>query len=304
MTEEQKNTADVEIKETETIEGEPGDIIEKNGEIFEVEAVEKEPTKSTKKEVTEVVDEKSTESDDLKLSDAETKVDTAAIKMKLLEKQVDLQKDLLRKANLTPSELRQQAPLRDLRADIDRQRDKLAGIDKELNPDEWANQNRTVMTLDADIATKERRAELDERLNSKDNRDFIKKEMDELADKGFTFSEGQIDSIAKVAEQYLVDGKHTKESVQKSLIDILGAETVTKLYEVGGEQKVRKDLTEVAPKVTKSVNVSKLGVSVKLVPFMDKLAKINDPAKLEKELNKLSRTQFAIYEKKMEQKII
>lgn len=301
--EEQKTDTEV-IDAPKPIEGEPGDIIEKNGELFEVEAVEKEPTKSAEEEKgkdKEVVEKKSTESDDPKPSEEAPKVDTVAIRMKLLEKQVDLQKELLKKADLSPADLRQLAPLADLKANIDRERNILANIDKDLKPEEWATQKNVVTTLDGDIANKERNEQLAKEFSSRDNKDFIRKEMKELSGKGLKFSDNQIEVIAKTSEKYLEGGKFTKDAIQKGLIDILGSETVTKMYETSSEQKLRKDLKTATTKVTKSVSLTKLGISAKLTPFYDKLAAIKDPAELEKQLSRLSKSQFAMYEKRTEQ---
>lgn len=301
--EETKTTTEV-IDASKPIEGEPGDIIEKNGELFEVEAVEKEPTKSAEEEKGTEKEEtatKTVESKKLEPSEEAPKVDTVAVKMKLLEKQVDLQKDLLKKANLSAADLRQLAPLADLKANIDRERNILANIDKELNPEEWATQKNVVTTLDGDIADKERNEQLAKEFSSRDNKDFIRREMKELSDKGFKFSDNQIEVIAKTSEKYLEGGKFTKDSIQKGLIDILGSETVTKMYEVGSERKVREDLKTATTKVTKSVSLTKLGISAKLTSFYDKLAAIKDPAELEKQLARLSKSQFAMYEKRTEQ---
>ena len=193
-------------------------------------------------------------------------------------------------------------PLATLKTNLPIERALLNEIDKDDNPEEYRKQLRIVSQLETDITDKEQTARLDERFNSKDNRIFLVNERKAMADKGTVFSDTQWDTIAEVAEEYLDDGKYTKESIQKSLIDILGADAAGKLVEVTSEQKLRKDIKTAAAKVTKSVRVTRSGVNAKLVPFSKRLLAITDADVLDKELSKLSPEQFAMYEKELAKK--
>ncbi len=141
---------------------------------------------------------------------------------------------------------------------------------------------------------------MDERFNSKENKDILVKERKELDKRGFKYSNDNWQLIEKMAEKYLDDGKYTKDAIQKGLIDILGAEQVKKMFEISSEQKLRKDLKISAGKVTKAVNITSKGVSGKLSSFTARIAKMTDQDEIEKALDKLSPDQFAIYEKKLE----
>jgi len=286
-----------EVIDPKPIEGDIGEVIIEDGKLFEVEALE-EPSKSTKEKDPERGDpgEKPGEPAKPGSSEAAHKDEATAQKMALQDKKIELLEAEIKEANLTPDQIRKRVPLSDLKADIKRQRTILSNIDKELDPDEWHDQNRIVTTLEGDIADKESAAAIAERFNSKDNRDFLISEKKALSDKGFDFSEADWKTIAKVAERdFLVDGKYTSESIRKSLIDILGADATDKMYQVGSEQKLRQDIKDAATKVTKSVRVTRTGVSAKLSSFTQRLMAITDGDVLERELDKLSSEQYSIY---------
>jgi hypothetical protein len=171
----------------------------------------------------------------------------------------------------------------------------LADIDKGMNPDEWRQQNSIITTLEGDITDKKSDAELQKRYKSKDNTDFLKNERKLLTDKGFDFSDEQFDGIAAGAEAYLHQGMFTREAMRKGLIDIIGADATDKLYQVGSEQKLRKEIKDSAVKVTKSVRVTRSGVSAKLTSLTERLMNIKDGDVLKSELRKLSDTQYAMY---------
>lgn len=299
MTEEKiKETVD-----TNKIEGEIGDVVIENNELFVIEEVsEKKDAKLNKDDgtVLEDVSKKDTKSEEVS-SDEDFKV-TDSMRVKMLEKKMKKMDRELSEASLTPEQVRKRVPLPDLQADIERQRTILSEIDRELNPDEWTSQNRIVTTLDGDITDKERSVELDRRYKSRDNTDFLKNERKLLSGKGFDFSDEQFDGIAAAAEEYLTDGMFTSEAIQKGLTDIIGADAVSKLYETGAEQKIREDLKTTVSKVTKSTRVTRTGIRARLSPYMDRLLTITEPDELETALDELNPEQYAIYKQKLARK--
>jgi len=289
-----------EIIDTTKIDGEIDDIIIQDDKLFVIEEVSDEKdTKSDKdKDLTpeEIVDKKASKSDDGS-SDTEKFEITEPMRVRMLEKKIAKMDTQLADSNLSPDAIRQRIPLADLQTDIKRQRSILADIDKDTNPDEWRKQNGIVTTLAGDIADKKSDAELEKRYKSKDNVDFLKTERKSLAKKGFVFSDAQFDGIAAAAEVYLDGGMFTVEGMRKGLIDIIGADATDKLYQAGSEQKIRKEIKDAAMKVTKSVRVTRTGVSAKLTSLTNRLMKIKDGDVLKTELRKLSDVQFAMYKK-------
>ena len=290
-----------EIKE-EKIDGDIGDIVvEENDDgekvLMEVEEADAEPLQKEESKKEDLKEKPIVDSSDAKFEVSEDD------KMAMLEKKIERMGKDFKEATLSESDLRKRVPLSELKFNIRRERDILSGIDKELDPDEWAKQNRIISTLDGDIADKERTARADEEFNSKANKDFLKEERKLLADKGHVFTDAQFDGLKAAAEEYLEKGRYTSAGFRKGLIDIVGAEVSDKMYEVASEQKVREEVKEVAKKVTKSVRITSKGVSAKLVPLVDRLLKIDDPDMLEVELDKIiDPEQYAIIKEALRKK--
>ena len=289
-----------EIIDTTKINADIGDTVIEGDKLFVVEEVsdEKDTKSDNDKDLSpeEIAEKKASKSDDGP-SDTDKEVITEPMRVKMLEKKIGKMDTQLANANLSPEAVRQRVPLKDLQTDIKRQRSMLADIDKETNPEEWKKQSGIVTTLEGDIADKKSDAELEKRYKSKDNVDFLKNERKSLTDKGFVFSDAQFDGIAAAAEVYLDGGMFTIEAMRKGLIDIIGAPATDKLYQVGSEQKIRKEIKDAAIKVTKSVRVTRTGVSAKLTSLTDRLMKIKDGDVLKRELRKLSDEQYAMYKK-------
>lgn len=287
-----------EIIDTTKVDGEVNDIVIEDGKLFVVEEVSDEKdTKSDKDDELSAEDlaAKTAKKSDPSSSDAEKEVITPEMRVTMLEKTIGKMGKELANANLSPEDVRKRIPLVDMQADIKRQRLILADIDKEMNPEEWKKQSGIVATFEGDIAEKKSDAELEKRYKSKDNADFLKNERKSLTDKGFAFSDQQFNGIAAAAEKYLDEGMFTREAIQKGLIDIIGAPATDKLYQVSSEQKLRKEIKDSAIKVTKSVRVTRSGVSAKLTSLTDRLMNIKDGDVLKRELKKLSDTQYAMY---------
>ncbi len=291
--------AEVEPKiDPNLIDGDIGDRVIEGDEIFVIEEVtEKKDTKSDNKDdpTLEDVSKKDTKPKE-ELSDVKLEI-TDSMRLKMVEKKMGKMDRELAEASLTSDQIRKRVPLPDLKSDVKRQRSILSNIDKELNPDEWTSQNRIVTTLEGDITDKERDEKLDRRYKSKDNTDFLKNEKKLLAKKGFEFSDEQFGGIAAAAEDYLVDGMFTKESIRKGLIDIIGADNTDKMYEVSSEQKIREDLKSAASKVTKSTRITRLGINAKLDSYTKRLLAITEPDELEAALDDLNTQEYAIYKK-------
>jgi hypothetical protein len=288
-----------EIIDTTKVDGEIGDIITEDNKLFVVEDATGKVAKSDKDEEPKLEDlgEEPKKPDE---SSSDTEVITETMRVKMLEKKIGKMDKELANANLSPEAIRKRVPLADMQADIKRQRTILADIDKGMNPDEWRQQNSIITTLEGDITDKKSDAELQKRYKSKDNTDFLKNERKLLTDKGFDFSDEQFDGIAAGAEAYLDGGMFTREAMRKGLIDIIGADATDKLYQVGSEQKLRKEIKDSAVKVTKSVRVTRSGVSAKLTSLTERLMNIKDGDVLKSELRKLSDTQYAMYKKERE----
>ncbi len=295
-----------EVIDTAKVEGDVNDIVIEDNKLFVIEEAidDKKVAKSDEDEGLSAEDlaakkaKKSTESS----SDTDEFEVTDGMRVKMLERKMKKMDKDIEDANLSPEAIRRRVPLADMQADIKRQRTILSEIDKEENPAEWKKQNATVTTLEGDIAEKKSDAELNKRFKSNDNKDFLLTERKLLAKKGFVFSDEQFDGIAAAAEEYLTDGKYTQEAMRKGLIDIIGAPATDKLYQIGSEQKLREEIKDATVKVTKSVRVTRSGVSAKLVPLTKKLLAITDGDVLERELEKLDPNQFAMY--KVEEKKI
>lgn len=289
-----------EIIDTTKIDAEIGDTVIEGDKLFVVEEVPDEKgAKSDKDEELSAEDlaakkaKESTESS----SDADEEVITPEMRVSMLEHKIKKMDKDIEDANLSPEAIRRRIPLGDMQADIKRQRTILSEIDKEENPAEWKKQNVIVTTLEGDIADKKSDAELNKRYKSKDNVDFLLTERKSLAKKGYIFSDEQFDGIAAAAETYLNDGMYTQEAMRKGLIDIIGAPATDKLYEIGSEQKLRSEIKDATMKVTKSVRVTRLGVSAKLTSLTERLMNIPDGDVLKRELRKLSDEQYAMYKK-------
>ena len=294
-----------EIIDTTKIDGDIDDIVIEDDKLFVIEEVSDEKdTKSDKdKDLSpeEIANKKAAKSDD-DLSDTDKFEITEPMRVRMLEKKIAKMDTQLADSNLSPEAIRQRIPLGDLETEIKRQRTLLADIDKDTNPEEWKKQSGIVTTLQGDIADKKSDAELEKRYKSKDNVDFLKTERKSLADKGFVFSDAQFDGIAAAAEKYLDGGMFTVEGMRKGLIDIIGAPATDKLYQAGSELKLRKEIKTAAMKATKSVRVTRTGVSAKLTSLTDRLMKIKDGDVLKTELRKLSDVQYAIYREELKRK--
>ena len=216
-----------------------------------------------------------------------------------LKKQVEEQNRIISEYNLSPEELLKRTSLAELKTDIEKQRELLNDLDEDLSPREYAIQKKVVEELNVAIEQKMQSEKIDERFNAQDNKDFLSKERKELEDGGFKYSDDNWQLIEKMANKYLDNGKYTKDSIQKGLIDILGAEAVGKMYKVSSEQKLRADLKVAATKVTKAVNITSTGVAGKLSSFTARIAKMTDQNEIERALAKLTPEQFAIYEKNL-----
>lgn len=289
-----------EIIDTTKVDGEINDIIIEDDKLFVVEeASDEKGAKSDKVEELSAEDlaAKKAEKPDPSSSDTDKEVITESMRIKMLEKKIGKMDKEFTHANLSPEDIRKRIPLSDMVSDIKRQRAILADIDKEMNPEEWKKQSGIVTTFEGDIADKKSDAELEKRYKSKDNVDFLKNERKSLADKGFDFSDEQFDGIVAGAEAYLDGGMFTREAMRKGLIDIIGADATDKLYQAGSEQKLRKEIKDAAIKVTKSVRVTRSGVSAKLTSLTDRLMNIKDGDVLKRELRKLSDGQYAMYKK-------
>ncbi len=296
----EKTEVKPEIIDTTKVEGEVNDVIIEDNKLFVIEEAvdEKKAAKSDGDEGLSAEDlaakkaEKSAESS----SDTDTKkVITEPMRVKMLERKIKKMDKDIEDANLSPDAIRRRVPLADMQADIKRQRSILSEIEKEENPADWAKQNGIVTTLEGDIAEKKSDAELTKRYKSKDNADFLLTERKSLAKKGFVFSDEQFDGIAAAAEKYLDGGMYTQEAMRKGLIDIIGAPATDKLYQIGSEQKLRKEIKDATVKVTKSVRVTRSGVSAKLASLTERLMEISDGDVLKRELRKLSDKQYAVY---------
>lgn len=290
-----------EIIDTTKVDGDIDDIVIEDGKLFVVEeATDEKVAKSDKDEELSAEDlaaKKAKKSDPSSSDEAGKDVITPEMRVKMLEKKIGKMDKEFANANLSPEAIRKRVPLKDMQADIKRQRSLLADIDKETNPDEWKKQSGIVTTLEGDITDKKSDAELEKRYKSKDNTDFLKNERKLLAAKGFDFSDEQFDGIAAAAEEYLDGGMFTQEAIRKGLIDIIGADATDKLYQVSSEQKLRKEIKDTAMKVTKSVRVTRSGVSAKLTSLTERLMNIKDGDVLKRELRKLSDPQYAMYKK-------
>lgn len=285
-----------EIVDVTKVEGEINDIVVEDGKLFVIEeASDEKGAKSDKDEELSAEDlaEKAKKSDPSSSDDEP--VITESMRVRMLEIKIGKMDKELANANLSPDAIRRRVPLRDMESDIKRQRTLLADIDKETNPDEWTRQSGIVTTLEGDIVEKKGDAELEKRYKSKDNVDFLKNERKSLADKGFVFSDEQFDGIAIKAEKYLNEGMFTREAMRKGLLDIIGADATDKLYQASSEQKLRKEIKTAAMKVTKSVRVTRTGVSAKLTSLTERLMNIKDGDVLKVELKKLSDEQYAMY---------
>ena len=290
-----------EIIDTTKVDGDINDIVIEDDKLFVIEeASDEKGAKSDDDEELSAEDlaaKKAKKSGDGSSDTDEEFEVTESMRVKMLEKKIGKMDRELADANLSPDAIRKRVPLKDMQADIKRQRSLLADIDKETNPDEWKKQSGIVTTLEGDIADKKSDAELEKRYKSKDNVDFLKTERKSLAKKGFVFSDEQFDGIAAAAEEYLDGGMFTREAMRKGLIDIIGADNTDKLYQVGSEQKLRDDIKKAAIKTTKSVRVTRSGVSAKLTSLTGRLMKIKDGDVLKRELRKLSDEQYAMYKK-------
>lgn len=281
---------------------EPGEIIEKDGKLFIVEEAEEDSDKS-KDEPSDKDEEVVEEAAKSKPADEgvgkPSELDRTDVSIKILTKKIEEQEKLLADVNLTPEQLLKRTPIKDLENDLPNQRAILGQIDEDLNPEEWARQNKIVSTIEANINLKREEAKLNERFNSKDNKEFLAKEREELKSNGFEFSEIEWETIAKSAESYLDEGKYSADAIHKGLTDILGADAVTKMYKISGEQKARKDVKIAAGKETKSVKITSTGKSGNVVSFVERIANM-EPDEMERTLDRLTPQQYAIYKQELE----
>lgn len=298
-----ETVADVVTKEKETeVQREIGDIYEEGGELFEVEAAEKETAKSTDEKVEdkeEVETKETIKSEEIsKPSDAETVADPNTIRSVVMARKVKLLEEQIKESKLTPEQVRDRIPVKKLKQELLDEEKLLDEIDPDLNPSEHKTQKNIISAIKSAISEKEQTAQIEDRFKSKDNEDFLKNERKEFEDKGFKFSDVEWDAIATVSADYLDVGKYTKNAIQKGFIDIVGADVYNKMIAVSSEQKVREDIKAVATKVTKSVSTTS-GKAAQSSNFMNKLLKITDQDELERQLSRLNAPQLAMYKRKI-----
>ena len=294
MTDENKNIENVNEEGISIIDANPGDIVKEGEEFYVVEEAEKGPAEPGEKKGDSKEDVGAGPAKPEEKPKGDTKLEiTDSMRIKILEKNIGSLKKDLKTATMTPEQIRKNVPLADLEADLPRQRNLLTDIDKEDDPEGWRKQNKIVTTLITDIAEKKQEELINERLNSSENQDFLRGERQRLSDAGYDFSDDQFEGIALAAQDYTKDGKYTRESIQKGLIDLWGSEAVEKMYQTGSEQKLRKDIKSAATRETKSVRVTRSGVSVGLTSLNKRIEAIDDPFELEKALKGLTDEQYA-----------
>ena len=170
-------------------------------------------------------------------------------------------KNQLKKANLTPEELREQLKASDVKTLLDQEREKLMELDPdEASKEELRNQQRLVNELSDEYSTKSHSEAIRDIVQSSENKAFKVAQKEKLKT-DFELTDKEVENVDAVAENnYLENGKLTERSYQHAMLSVYGAERITKASEMKGNEQARKDIMTASEKTQVGVDASAPGV--------------------------------------------
>lgn len=193
---------------------------------------------------------------------------------------------------MSPEQILEQISAEKLEKGLEAERAKLAGMDPDLNGDEYIQQRFLVDSIEKDWIKKLQKEAIDSKFNEMDNDVFINDQKKKYKDLGIGLSDEDFDTVKDNARNYSENGRLTERSFHKSLIDKYGVEMVAKHFSMSGEKKAREDIANAKSKVVTKVDVKGSGKNAKLVNIkslsqgeMHKL--FNDPSMTTAELQRL-----------------
>jgi hypothetical protein len=169
-------------------------------------------------------------------------------------------KNQLKKANLTPEELREQLKASDVKTLLDQEREKLMELDPdEASKEELRNQQRLVNELSDEYSTKSHSEAIRDIVQSSENKAFKVAQKEKLKT-DFELTDKEVENVDTVAENnYLENGKLTERSYQHAMLSVYGAERITKASEMKGNEQARKDIMTASEKTQVGVDASAPG---------------------------------------------
>lgn len=282
----------VKIGEEETEEAPEANPEE--GEVVEDKVTKEETATEDEYVVPDEFKDKSTE-DLIKMVQAGTsKIGTMGTELKTA-------KDQVKQSNLTPEELREALDSREVKILLDQEREKLRNMDPdEATRKELYDQQRLVDELIDEHGDKSRRENINEIIQSSDNKAF-KAEQKEILKTEYELTDEEIANVEKVAENnYLENGKLTERSYHHTLVSVYGLDRVMKSASMKAEAKARTDTANAVSKTQAGVEATGKGSSGQYMN-MDKL--ISDPQAYQKFLNGLTPEQHDKWEAQLEKKM-
>jgi hypothetical protein len=191
----------------------------------------------------------------------------------------------LEKADLSPEELREALRADEVKTLYDQEYDKLLDMDPDdVSPEELRAQKRLVKELDDEYRTKYSKEAIREVVQSSENKAFKAEQKSKLQET-YDLSDDEVANVEQVSENnYLENGRLTERSYQHAMLDLYGAERMSKTAAMTAEAKVR---SEIATAVAKQGIAVDPGGPSKTGNYESLTDLINNPARLEAKIDTL-----------------
>lgn len=137
---------------------------------------------------------------------------------------------------------------------------KLAKLDPEYDKEEYESTVQAIAQCEQDILEKRQTELLNNQFVKSDNQKFITDQKTTFKDKGYfvdkdgKFNDDEYMQTIDKAKEYSENGRLTVNSVYKAMIDLHGIEKVSKVLEIGTEQKTREQIKNAADKIDNKID--------------------------------------------------
>ncbi|MDD5061941.1 MAG: hypothetical protein PHC43_01315 [Candidatus Marinimicrobia bacterium] len=267
-------------------------LVEKDGELYAVQPGSESPADSSAPEQesqdkkTSAPDDKKTSEENPDLSGESAPDEDPTYKDKTREEVIAMHRDATRKItefgqklkasesavkaeNLSHDELLDRLSSDSLKKTLLSEKGKLTGIDPELDPAGYSNQQAVVNQLEVDLHEKIARETIAQQISSTENKNFVANLPENLKKRGIELKDTELQSVIESAQNYLENGRLTDRAVEHALLDNFGIEKIAAFHAVSAEQKARNDIIAAGGKVEKKIDVSGPGSNAKMIRIED-----------------------------------
>ncbi len=182
----------------------------------------------------------------------------AEIKIGLQGEELGKKRELERESE--KEEIKEKISLDDMQTAMKKLRFQRDQLDPELDKDEY---NQTLVAIgqaEQDILEKRQTMMIQDSINSRENSEFIIEQKEELKKNGFfvdkdnNFIGGDFDSVIEQSKLYTENGRLTKNSIFKAMIDLHGIEKVSTFMNVNAEKETRNKIKKAADKIDTKID--------------------------------------------------